>query len=79
MNDGENLWSEVVCYLKGIRSGSKNAYISCPHCRKKPKDENATTCEFCHKDFDKLVYRYMVQVNLMDDHDNIWAMAYDEG
>jgi hypothetical protein len=25
------------------------------------------------------VYRYLLHVNLIDDHDNIWASAYDEG
>jgi hypothetical protein len=57
---------------------SRNVYLSCPLCKKKITDENATSCEHCKKDIDKGMYRYILNVNLIDDHDNIWASAYDE-
>jgi hypothetical protein len=49
---GDNLWSEVICYLKGIRlsnSAMKNVYLSCPHCKKKIADENSSVCQYCTK------------------------------
>lgn len=78
---GDSIWSEVICYLKAVRIGgsSKNFYLSCPHCKKKITEETATDCLNCKKDFERPKYRYLLSVNLADDHDNIWVNTYDEG
>lgn len=76
---GENLWTELVCYLKGIRYGqSKTTYLSCPHCRKKVTEEDESDCIFCKKRYTRGQHRYILSVNLYDSLSSVWVSVYDD-
>lgn len=70
---GEIIWSEVICYLKAVRIGgsSKNFYLNCPNCKNKFHEETGKECQ-------KQKYRYLLSINIADDHHSIWVNAYDE-
>ena len=53
-------------------------YLSCPKCKKKVTDENESHCIHCDEFYSKAKYRYILNVNLIDAHDNLWASSYDE-
>lgn len=72
------MWSEVVCFVNSIRTNFKNYYLSCPNCRKKATEETDGMCIHCNKHYVRAQYRYILNVNLVDAFDNIWATAYDE-
>lgn len=70
-------WSEVVCYLSSLKTMSKNYYLACPNCKKKVIDEVDGQCGNCSKPYETAKFKYIVQFQLCDYYDTIWATAYD--
>ena len=79
LQEGSTLWSDVFCSLKAVRFGNaKVMYLSCPHCKKKVSEEEGSNCLQCGNKYHKAKYRYILNINFVDSHENIWASAYDE-
>lgn len=77
-NEEGTVWSEVICHFSGISSTSKNYYLSCPNCKKKVDEEEKANCPKCNAFYNEGKYRYILNLNLIDYTDSLWATAYDE-
>ncbi len=68
LDNGETLWTELICTVFAIRTGgSKGVYLSCPECRKKVEDDTErTVCPFCDKYYIRPKHRYLITVGLSD-------------
>ena len=80
LEEKENVWSEVFCYFRTIRHGSNSKihYLACPKCKKKVLEVESSVCTSCNEEYEKANYRYILSVHLLDDHDSLWASAFND-